>query len=391
MNLEREVYHEEKLAVIVELEAGRLKVIDASADSGYGVRLGQDGKLGFGFAKTEKKAENLAGKAMVRKFDGFPGQPERKGQEVCHDIAEAMNPEVLAKRVQEMAGVLGAPTSVAAFASVVKRHIWNSNGLDLTEKQSWVGYQAYTARDGSEGWESWEGRQDEKEAWMKTARTAEDWCRKWQGAVPEGGEIKNLPMVLSARAISSLMGVLLLPNLSGSRALHGQTLLRVGEPVENAGLKLIHKPDLHQSAFDGEGMVPRKFTVFDGGLKTYLHTWDTAREMGGSAEPTATAARSWQTYPDVYPQDLEVKAPKSELSDSDSFVFVNDLSGVHTVDPLSGRFMVEAHQAFVMPDWQPVQPFMLSGTLGQLLAGRTFMKPEARGNFWLPALEITPQ
>ena len=67
---------------------------------------------------------------------------------------------------------------------------------------------------------------------------------------------------------------------------------------------------------------------------------------------------------------------------------MTELSGTHTVNPISGDFSVEAHQAFVLPDWKPVKPFMLSGNLVNLLDARLVGEPEQRGHFFTPGLLV---
>ncbi|MBR9681845.1 MAG: hypothetical protein GOV00_03535 [Candidatus Altiarchaeota archaeon] len=375
--MEREVYSEEQLTVSVEIEAGKVKLVDASADSGFGVRVAKDSKMGFGFAKTQEKAEELAKKSMVRKFYGFPA-PGKTGKEVFHEVPT--DPRILVERVKEMAKQMEAATAVRAFSAVVTRKLQNSNGLDVEEKQSWLGYSAYTASGGSEGWESWEGRKDEKNKWVDVATKAQSWAKKWQGA--SKFEHKTLPIVLSARAASSLLGQMLLPNLSAERAIYDQTILKLGEG--EGSVKVVSTPSLHMTAFDGEGLAPQEFTVFDGNLKSYLHTFSTAKEM--KAEPTANAGRDWKSFPTPSPVDLSVITNKAELGGE--YILVNDLSGVHTANPTAGRFSVEAHQSFLMPDESPLQPFIISGTLEDLLKAQGVGTVEQRGVFNLPALRV---
>ena len=374
---DREIYSEEKLILSVELEAGKIKVVDSSVDSGFGIRVSDGKKMGFGFANTKAKAEELAGKSMVRRFYGFPAQGP-KGREVFHEVP--MDPEVLVARVKEMAGRMNPATSITAFSAVIKRSIQNSNGIDFEEKQSWIGYSAYTASGGSEGWESWEGREDKQGKWLEVAEKAQEWSDKWRGAGKQ--ELKGLPVVLSARAASSLLGQMLLPNINAERAMHGQTALQIGGGSGN--IKIVNSQKLHTASFDGEGIAPKTFTVFDKNLKTFLHSFSTAKEM--EAEPTANAGRDWKSFPVPSPFDLEVLAKKSDALEN--YVFVNDLSGVHTVDPTAGRFSVEAHQAFMMPDEEPVQPFIISGSLEGLLDSEAVGSPEQRGSFYLPGLKI---
>lgn len=375
--MEREVYSEEKLIVSVEMEAGKIKVVDASIDTGFGIRVAENGKMGFGFAKTKKVAEELAKKSMVRKFRGFPS-PGPKGKEVFHEVPT--DPRILVERVEEMAKELQFATSVNAFSAIITRRIENSNGLDLEEKQSWVGYSAYTTSGGSEGWESWEGRTDEKEKWLDVAKKAQTWSSRWMNATPF--QHKKLPVVFSARAASTLMSQMILTNLSAERAIHKQSALKIGEG--EAKMKIVNDQLLHQSAFDGEGIAPKKFTVFNKNLKSYLHTFSSAKEMG--TEPTATAGRDWQSFPSPEAGDLVVEAPAEKTEGP--YIFINDLSGVHTVNPIAGRFSVEAHQPFLMPNYEPLQPFIISGTLEDLLNAKAVGTSEQRSSFNTPPLLI---
>ena len=57
------------------------------------------------------------------------------------------------------------------------------------------------------------------------------------------------------------MSQMILTNLSAERAIHKQSALKIGEG--DASMKITNDQLLHQSAFDGEGLALKKFTVFD--------------------------------------------------------------------------------------------------------------------------------
>ncbi|MBR9679624.1 MAG: TldD/PmbA family protein [Candidatus Altiarchaeota archaeon] len=371
--MQKEIYYQETESITVAARKGEIVQIDSSKSEGHGSRIEEKGKLGHGFAKKRKRADKMARAAMARPFHGF-AQKTKPGQQVFYEML--FDQEEMVDRVKEMIGMMHVPTQIGASMSITNRTIRNTNGLELSEKQSWVSYYAFNSHAGTEGYEYWEGRKDEKE-WVRVARRAEELAMMWRNAAQLE---KDLPIVLSPRATSDLLSNLLVPNLSGISVLHDQSQLKLGKTI--GSLTVTDAQLLHANAFDGEGVVHTQRKLIDKGEVTgFLHTIESAKQLGH--ELTGNAVRGWKNWPRPSPSDLIIEGKKTKPG---KHLFVTDLSGTHTVNPISGDFSVEAHQAFILPNWEPVKPFMISGSLANLLDAKIVGEPEQRGRFFTPGL-----
>ena len=97
---------------------------------------------------------------------------------------------------------------------------------------------------------------------------------------------------------------------------------------------------------DGEGVATRVVNLIQNGILTgYLHTGFSARRMGEA--PTGNAARdSWQSVPATGNNGLVLKPTGESLAEIQASVGeglrIDEVMGLHTVDPISGDFSVGA-------------------------------------------------
>jgi PmbA protein len=139
--------------------------------------------------------------------------------------------------------------------------------------------------------------------------------------------------------------------LSAESVLKGRSLFegRLGRPIASKILTLIddgRMPDGFGSApWDGEGVPTRRNALIeDGVLRSYLHNLRTAAEMG--AATTANASRGVAGNPGLATFNL---FPKAGAKDHEAIigqvkdgVLINEIMGLHTVNPVSGDMSVGA-------------------------------------------------
>lgn len=208
-------------------------------------------------------------------------------------------------------------------------------------------------------------------------------------------------MLLNAEKISTFKGFVLLnsavatefleliaQSLSGENYLLGKSIFinKINEQVINEKVEIIDDglmPEKFGSApFDGEGVPTKhKILIERGILKNLMHNTYTAKRFGlpsssGNAVRTDRGITVGPT--NLYIDSNEPKYSLDELiSLIDRGVYVLDVMGMHTANPVSGDFSVGVAGVLVEGGKikNPVKEVVISGNIGDL-----FTKVKALGN-----------
>jgi len=183
-------------------------------------------------------------------------------------------------------------------------------------------------------------------------------------------------IIMSPLASAMFIGTLTTP-LSGENVFKGKSFLKgkVGEKVANGSINLIHDP-MNGSApiiasFDNEGTNTSRFNIIENGiLKSYLHNIYSAKKLG--TKPSGNAFASIDSpNPSIGTVNLHFIANKTRkaILDVPKALYVTNIMGMHTADPVSGRFSVQI-SGRVVENGEFVGSFRgmtLAGTLSELL------------------------
>jgi len=155
-----------------------------------------------------------------------------------------------------------------------------------------------------------------------------------------------VPVVLHPHAAAMILGVLA-SSFSADAVIKRRSLLagKVGERVAASIVTITDDARLPEGLasrpFDGEGVPARRTELIaDGVLKGYLHNTYTATRT--RSQSTGSAVRSYKSVPEVGVSNL-VLTPGELSRDAllarvDNGVHVSQLSGLNTVNPVSGEF-----------------------------------------------------
>jgi PmbA protein len=186
-------------------------------------------------------------------------------------------------------------------------------------------------------------------------------------------------VVLDPQASAGLFGAIV-PALHADNVLKRKSLFadRAGGKVASPQVTLVDDgrlPGGYSSApFDGEGVSTRETVLIEKGiLRSFLHSTYTARRMG--AEPTGNAVRDSYTDPaDIDSTNLYLKpsggARADLLGSVQQGVYVSELMGLHTIDPISGDFSLGAAGAEIRGGslGAPLEKMAVAGNVLDLLA-----------------------
>ena len=164
------------------------------------------------------------------------------------------------------------------------------------------------------------------------------------GAKPVATAI--VPVVLHPHAAAMILGVLA-GSFSADAVIKRRSLLagKVGEQVAAPIVTITDDARLPEGLasrpFDGEGVPARRNELIAGGiLKGYLHNTYTARRT--NSQSTGSAVRSYKSVPEVGVSNLVLRPGELSrdalLARVDNGLHVSQLSGLNTVNPVSGEF-----------------------------------------------------
>lgn len=183
-------------------------------------------------------------------------------------------------------------------------------------------------------------------------------------------------VILSPFVAANLSSVLITP-LSGENVCKGKSFFKdkIGEKVANENLSLLHDPMNLDfpiiSPFDNEGTTTKKFYfIQDGILKTYANNIYSAKKL--NEKPTGNGfASSDRPLPSVSCLNMyfEPNSNKEEIMNRNEALYITNAMGLHTVDPISGRFSIQI-SGRVVRDGKFKESFRgmtMAGTVQELL------------------------
>ena len=156
----------------------------------------------------------------------------------------------------------------------------------------------------------------------------------------------TVPVVFHPHAAAMILGVIS-SSFSADAVIKRRSLLagKVGEAVASPIVDISDDPRLPDGLasrpFDGEGVGSRRNSLIAGGTLTgYLHNTYTAMRLHGDS--TGSAVRSYKSVPEVGVSNLVLKpgtlSRQALLERVDNGLHVSQLSGLNTVNPVSGEF-----------------------------------------------------
>jgi PmbA protein len=204
-------------------------------------------------------------------------------------------------------------------------------------------------------------------------------------------------ILLSPVALAQLLGNILVPALSGRTVHAGRSRLAplLGQKCMDGRIDLCDDPfarGMGATAWDAEGVPASRLDFVKAGvLSSFAYDLKTAYRYG--AKPTGSAVRGgFSGGPAIGVHNLVLDGPREEIG-SERALYVHDVVGAHTANPVSGDFSVECQN----PIWvegggfqDPVRKAMLSGNLFDALRGIGGIGAGARivGNSILPCVRF---
>jgi PmbA protein len=382
----------------VKAFGGEVESFTSATSAGIGIRVIQDGRVGFAHAGSldaDVIAETLAEARDNRVFaepDEWVALSEPDGgTPVVHDhwddtVATMPTTQKVQMAIDLEAKVLAADPRVtgirtSAYAdSSGEMALATSTGVRATDRGTGAHVSvAAMAKDGDDtqiagGYDV--GFGPTNLSLDKACDDAVHRVTRLLGASQPKSE--KLTIVLEPRMAASIIGIMV-GMLSGERVLKGRTpfLDRVGETITSPLLSVVDDPTDARSfgatSVDSEGQTCRPLHLVDSGvLGGFMHNTYSGRRSGEGS--TANAVRGYRSTPGIGSHAVIMAPGSGSLDDIiasvDNGLLVTSMSGLHSgVNAISGDFSVGAEGLMIRNGvlGQPIREATIASTVQKML------------------------
>ena len=407
---EVEVYYVEGTSVSADLKKKKMSLATTSQDCGLGIRTIHKGRIGSSSTNNPGQwreclaAAVASGKlATPQNWNGLPGSEPLDTAPLSFDTAMKIEPGTAKNLLEAMLeGAAEHPaevTSGSAGISSMEVTLANNREVRYTDRHTSVSVSLEAIHGQSTGYEfdhCWS--MDRINPVTVGERATFFACESAQGKDIPTGEYEVL---LSPLAYAELLGNVFIPALNGRNVHAGRSRLAqsLSERVADSIISMYDDPLLPGAngsvRWDAEGSRTRRIDfIRDGILCAFAYDLKTASRCGKKS--TASAVRGgFGGSPAIGHHNFIVDG-KRETVDDDRIVYVHNVVGAHTANPMSGEFSVELSNAFWMEDGgfqTPIRSAMLSGNVFDLHQVITGLSRESRtiGSLILPSVKINKQ
>jgi PmbA protein len=407
---EVEVFYVKGTSVSADLKQKKVNLATTSEDCGFGIRTIHKGRIGSSSTNNISQwreclnAAISSGKlATPQDWEGLPDTAPLSQIPLSFDDSIRVEPLVVIGLIEKMLeGAEEHPadvTSGSASLSSATVTLANSKGVRYTNQHTGVSLSLEAIHGQSTGYEFDHSPFMDKVDPVSVGERATFFAMESD----HGKEIATgeYEILLSPLAYGELLGNVFVPALSGRNVHAGRSRLAqsLGETVTDHQISMYDDPLLKKASgsvrWDAEGTPTRRVDFIRGGiLKTFAYDLKTAYRFGKIS--TASAIRGGPGgLPSIGHHNFVVDGKRNEVAD-ERVVYIHNVVGAHTANPMSGEFSVELSNAFWMEGGEfdvPIRSAMLSGNVFDMHQNISGLSNESRaiGSMILPSIKINKQ
>ncbi len=375
---EAEVYSSLAHSLSVEYAGNTYKSKEFSGDSGYGIRIIENGRMGFSHSNIPGGAEGALRRAgELAKFSpktGFSFEPAHKkypSPKSFDSRLGELEPEIAFSAIRDILEGINehaTPTRVSVGFSNGKEQIMNTSSLFAESRYSAVSIYAEAKKGSGLGFSLYSS------CFLPgDFRKFGEEAGKLASGMDKSRPIPTCKITVkfSPHALSSFLEFLLF-HFDGDNKRRGISRLKAGEEKFSSSLSLAVDPLANADSvcpFDGDGAPskPREL-IREGVVRNFLYDRYTAA-LEGVDEGGCCQRSDYSSIPSSGITNLVVS--KGDFGESESpgeYLEVFSFHGLHTSDPVSGDFGVDVDIAFLHKGGTivPVSNMLLSGNIFNL-------------------------
>ncbi|HUU40135.1 MAG TPA: TldD/PmbA family protein [Desulfatiglandales bacterium] len=394
---EFEIFFSQKRLFSSEIKNGQVDHLRSSRELGIALRVLRKSRLGFSYlfgptpaslALLTDRVVESATQADYDPMNAFSSAERLDGVDLGifdADLSMISKKEKI-ERLKEMeSSALCADSRIKKVRKAEYEEIENncsiitSTGLDLEREETLVTMNLIVlAEDNNNSEMGWEFDQTRFYADIDPGRIGAGAAKR--GVCMLGSRqisTRICPAVLENRAVIDLLGVWAY-SFSGENVYKGKSLLKgkVNSLIASPKIQLIddgiYPKGIGSAPFDDEG-TPRKKTILikNGKLLSFLYDGYWARKTG--SESTGNSIRdNIPSTPSISTSNLYISpgsVPFHQLiTNMNNGLFINELMGLHMVDPVSGEFSLGASGIWIENGEYtfPVKGVTVSGSIHDL-------------------------
>lgn len=407
-----EIYIDESKLIELNSEQDRLNFAKEEIETGVGIRVIKDNKIGFAFTSnmdkiSETARQSIENTKLNKRDENYSFAELEKVTDVKKVYDKKFNDLNLNESVELLKNTIsqardsGCEVTGSGFsASECQSLILNSNGVSIENKETGFGISLSVTiqKDGeiATAYNSASSRFCDLEG----EKLADEVCNLAKSSLNSKPiETDNYNVVLDYYAAIGLIQTFI-NAFDGENVARGRSILKdkIGSEIANPSLSIIDNPLLEKgmatTKCDGEGSVSKATDLIkDGVLNSFIYDIYTANKEG--VKTTSNGYRgSYLTTPMISPSNLEFKfSEMKDLSEIKKGVLTTSVLGAHTANPISGDFSVEASNAFKIENGEltePINKAMISGNIFEIMKNVEGITSEIRqyGSFIIPKLLV---
>ena len=362
-----EIYSVESSTMEISFEAGKLKNAESKNISGFGLRVINEGKIGFSSSTDPQRLDEMIDYACASSKFGkiadfeFPGSAYYTEVGTFDPAVEMYSPDDAVNEGKRAVGELRETipkglTDVHISASTGTVRIANTSGLDVTYRVSdfmhsiisvivesdsilWIG-------DGGH-YGTLDIRTDDY------VKKISDLAKKAEKKAPRISG--TMPVIFTAQEMPDLIQAIEM-GVDGKRMLKGESPL-IGREGDNVlgTVTITDDPFINGAPasrpFDDEGIPSQQTVLFDSGVfRSFLFDLDTAAKCGSTS--TASAERGALSIPSIGASNLVMSTGNSRLEEMisgiDTGVIVYGVLGGGQSNLLAGDFALNIMLGFLI-------------------------------------------
>ncbi|MDR3102370.1 MAG: TldD/PmbA family protein [Methanocalculaceae archaeon] len=371
--------------LLLEQREMAIAAVSEYAGTSIYIRTVTDGKVGVSTTSDPTRWKNcLAASTAAGKLTepivgwrGLPGPADLPAVSEPFDPNLSIDPDTAASLLAQMnegasvhseARVVTGGVSLSKGSSVLA----NSHGIRYERRMTSISLSLDAIADSSTGYEyDTAPFLDRIDPVMIGERTT-----FWATASRNGVAVptERRAVVLSEHVVDSLILDLFAKAVNGRNVMTGKSIYsdKLDEAVADASLSIADVPmdpaGNSMRRFDTEGTPSTHCEIIgDGVLSSYLYDCKTAGQAGATS--TGHALRNARGETCISPHCLRLSGDVTGVTE-DPCVFVREVIGAGTTNPLTGEFSVEVANAFLMEDGEfvtPVKKAMIAGNVFDIL------------------------
>jgi PmbA protein len=407
---EVEVFYVQGTSVSADLKQKKINLATTSEDCGVGIRTIHKGRIGssstnnVGQWRECLNAAISSGKlATPQDWGGLPDTVPLSQTPLSFDDSIRIEPRVVFDVIEKMLeGAAEHPAEVASGSASLSSStvtLANSRGIRYSSQHTGVSLSLEAIHGHSTGYEFDHSCFFDKVDPVSVGERATFFATESDN----GNDIATgkYEILLSPLAYGELLGNVFVPALSGRNVHAGRSRLAqsLGKIVTVPQIDMYDDPLLERGngsvRWDAEGTPTRRIDfIRDGILETFAYDLKTAYRFGKKS--TASAKRGgFGGLPSIGHHNFVVDGKRSDVAD-ERVVYIHNVVGAHTANPMSGEFSVELSNAFWMEGGEfdtPIRSAMLSGNIFDLHHNISGLSKESRavGSLILPSVKINKQ